>query len=489
MALVAGVDSSTQSCKVEIRDAESAAVLGSGSAPHPRTSPPVSEQDPNTWWTALRIALCEAIADARVHATEIKAISVAAQCHGLVLMGPGGIVLRPVKLWNDLTSALQAEAMVAEMGSQFWASATGSVPTAAFTITKLAWVAEHEPDLMKIATGVCLPHDWLTWKLCGRLVTDRSEASGTAYYSAPEARYRWDILQRFAGVEEGSLLLPEVLGPDEVAGVITADAAAELGLAGDVLVGPGAGDQHAAALAMGIGPGDVVFSLGTSGVVMTPSEQSIHDASGLVNGVCDATGRYLPLICTLNATKVVDWFRDLLGVGFEEFDRLVLSVPPEDSTLTLAAFFDGERTPSLPHAVGILAGLTPETSRAQIARAGVEGVVLGLMEGLGAFARCGAATDGLVVAAGGGAASAAFRQLIADHLGKPVHVLEAPGATVRGACLQAATILAGASIDTMREAWRPPVAITTEPRNVNLDSQHRAYQELASYRGMDRPVT
>jgi len=445
----------------------------------------VSEQNPADWWSAFSVALAKACDDARVSPSEIRAISVAAQCHGLVLLGRGGAVLRPVKLWNDLTSAPQAEAMVAQMGKEFWAQAVGSVPTAAFTITKLAWVAQNEPEIMGQAVGACLPHDWLTWKLCGNLVTDRSEASGTGYYNAPARAYRWDILSRFAGVNE-SFELPEVLGPDSVAGLVVPEIAAELGFGKDVLVGPGAGDQHAAALGMGIGAGDVVFSLGTSGVVMTPSQASIHDPSGVVNGVCDATGRYLPLICTLNCTKVVDWFRDLLGVDYEQFDRLAVSVPSQERILTLAAYFDGERTPSLPNSVGILAGLTPESTRAQIARAAVDGVVMGLVEGLDAIQRCGAAVDGLIVAAGGGAASWAFRQSIADLVNREVHVLEAPGATVRGACLQAATILAGVSIDEMRTAWRPPVVVTTPPGDLTSPQARAAYRELAGYRGMDR---
>jgi xylulokinase len=375
--------------------------------------------------------------------------------------------------------------MIAEMGAEFWADAVGSVPTAAFTVSKLAWVAENEPQLMDIAWGACLPHDWLTWKLSGRLVTDRSGASGTGYYSARQATYRWDILERFAGVDQ-SFHLPEVLGPDTASGRITVQAAQELGLDPEVVVGPGVGDQHAAALGMGIGQGDVVFSLGTSGVVMALSENSIHDPTGMVTGVCDATGRYLPLTCSLNSTKVVDWFRDLLGVDFDEFDRLALSVPSQDRTVTLAAFFDGERSPSLPYAMGILAGLTPETSRAQVARAGVDGVVMGLLEGLDAIEGCGVDTTARVIAAGGGAASQAWRQSIADLLGRPVHLLEAPGATVRGACLQAATLVAGVKIDEMVEAWRPPIVSTTHPKDQTSPWVRESYKELASYRGMDR---
>jgi xylulokinase len=484
MPVVAGIDSSTQSCTVELRDADAGVLLGAGSAPHPPTTPPVSEQWPRQWWDALVQAFTAARAAAGVSGAEVGAVSVAAQCHGLVLQDAVGEVLRPVKLWNDLTSAPQAQEMVAAAGREFWADAVGSVPTAAFTVSKLAWVAEHEPELLTRAASACVPHDWLTWRLCGRLVTDRSDASGTGYYAAHESRYRRDVLERFAGVSAGGLGLPAVLRPAEAAGTVSRAVAAELGLGAGVVVGPGAGDQHAGALGMGIQPADVLFSLGTSGVVMTVSEASVHDRSGAVDGVCDATGRYLPLVCTLNATKVTDWFRMLLAVDYDEFDALALSVPPSERTLTLAAYLDGERSPDLPNAVGIMAGLRTGTSRAQVARAAVDGVVLGLLAGLDAISAS-VPTGGRVVVAGGGAKSAAYRQAIADFLSREVLVLEAPGATARGACLQAAATLAGAAVDDVRDAWRPPVASVTSPGSPVPAEVRERYRELASYRGAD----
>jgi len=484
MPVVMGVDSSTQSCKVELRDSETGQCLGLGAAPHPPTTPPVSEQNPTDWWNALKLALNRAIDDAGLNKRDVKAISVAAQCHGLVLMDSSGHVLRPVKLWNDLTSAPEASCMVAETGPDFWVDCVGSVPTAAFTITKLAWMASHEPRILAASATACLPHDWLTWRLTGRFVTDRSDASGTGYYSGSQSCYRHDILERFASV--GDISLPEVLGPHTPVGRICTSAAEELGLGRDVLVGPGMGDQHAAALGLGLSPTDVGFSLGTSGVVMTVSEDPVHDHQGIVDGVCDATGRFLPLVCTLNAVKVTDWFRDLLAVGYDEFDSLALSVPPSERTLTLAAFFDGERRPNLPLAVGLLAGLTPHTTRAQLARAGVDGVVMGLLEGYDALVRCGLRTDGRVVAFGGGASSAAYRQSLADFLVRPVLVLEESEATARGACVQAEAILSGTTIDQVRDAWRPMVSLVTQPGEHPPDNVREAYRTLAAFRGMDR---
>src|SRR5690606_23327503 len=305
MGIVAGVDSSTQSCTVELRDASTGTLLGSGSAPHPPTTPPVSEQRVEDWWTALVAAFGTALRSAGLAPADVDAVSIAAQCHGMVRLDHTGTALRPVKLWNDTTSAPEARRMVAELGEAGWADAVGSVPTAAFTITKLAWLAEHEPETLARTSTVLLPHDYLTWRLTGRPATDRSEASGTGYYAAHEGRWLPGMLERFVSdTRDWSAMLATVLGPEEPAGLAEAAGARELGLRPDVVVGAGAGAQHAGALGIGMRPGEVLYSLGTSGVVMTTSPTPVHDHAGWVDGVADAAGGYLPLVCTLNCTKV-----------------------------------------------------------------------------------------------------------------------------------------------------------------------------------------
>src|SRR5687767_3294005 len=146
MGLIAGVDSSTQSTKVVLHDQDDFTVVGRGSAAHPPTFPPVSEQDPERWWAALGQALSAALVDAGAIPTDVRAISVAAQCHGLVALDRGGTVVRPAKLWNDTTSAPQMTRLLKQVPAQEWARRTGSAPTAAFTISKLAWLRDHEPD-------------------------------------------------------------------------------------------------------------------------------------------------------------------------------------------------------------------------------------------------------------------------------------------------------------------------------------------------------
>lgn len=486
MPVVAGVDSSTQSCTVELRDGDDGTLLGTGRAPHPPTSPPVSEQDPWDWWGALHAALAAALAAAGLPPTAVDAVSVAAQCHGLVLLDAAGAPLRPAKLWNDTTSSPQAAALVGALGAARWAAAVGSVPTAAFTITKLAWVAEHEPHLLPQARHVLLPHDYLTWRLTGRAVTDRSEASGTGYYAAHEGRWLPGLLDRFVGARaDWDALLPRVLGPSEPAGVAAGPGARELGLRDGVVVGPGAGDQHAGALGIGLRPGEVLYSIGTSGVVMTTSPAAVHDPTGWVDGVADATGGYLPLVCTLNAAKVTDLFARLLGVGHDELSALALAAPRRPDRPVLAAYLDGERSPDRPGARGLLGGLRSDTTREELALAAYEGVVLGLVRGHEAIRRAGAAADGAVVAAGGGARSPGYRQVLADTLGVPVQSRDVAEATARGAAVQAAAVLAGRDVREVRDAWSPAVTGTVEPVAGVGDETRARYLALAGWTGLD----
>lgn len=464
MPVVAGVDSSTQSCKVELRDADDGTLLGSGAAPHPPAFAPSSEQDPAAWWQALRTALPAALADAGVDAVAVVAIAVDAQCHGLVAMDAADRVIRPAKLWNDTTSAPQLERLKQRIGEADWIRAVGSLPTAAFTLSKVAWLAEVEPDNFALLRRILLPHDWLTWKLTGAAVTDRSEASGTGYYSAAEDRYRTDFLRLVDPDRDWADALPEVWSDSSVpVGALTPGAAAELGLSQRVLVGPGGGDQHAAAVGLGIAPSDVVYTFATSGVVYTTSRHPVFDPGGIVDGVADMTGGYLPLVSTLNAARVTDTFARLLGVDHAGLAELAVDAPAGSGPI-LAAFLDGERKPNRPGARGLLAGLTSATTREQLARAAFEGVILGLTAGEGHLNAAGVDTSGRLIATGGGARSVGYTQLLADLTGREVLQADAPEASARGACVQAAAIAAGRPIGEVLRAWAPATRVAATPR-------------------------
>ena len=455
-----GVDSSTQSTKVEARRLDDGALVASGRAAHPPTSPPVSEQDPRDWWNAL-IAACGELGDIR---RDVVAISVAGQQHGLVVLDGDGVPVRLAPLWNDTTASAAAAGLVAELGARTWAEGCGSVPVAAFTIAKLAHLVGRAPELLHRSRKVMLPHDYLTWCLTGAHVTDRGDASGTGWFDPAAGRYRPDLLA--AAVEEPRVWLerlPKVLGPGSLAGELTAGAGRALGLAPGAVVGVGTGDNMAAALGLGLHPGDVVMSLGTSGTVYSVSDTPTADASGAVAGFADATGRFLPLVCTLNATKVTDAVARWLGTDPAGLSDLALTAGPEPAEPALVPYFDGERTPNRPDASGTFHGLRTDTSREALARAAHDGVVCGLLDGLDALHAAGVAGNGLLFLVGGGARSAAYRQRVADLHEAPVHVPETGEVVATGAAVQAAALVRGTDPTDQAGDWELGASAVVEP--------------------------
>jgi xylulokinase len=445
--LVAGVDSSTTATKVEVRDLDSGQVVGGGSSPHPPTRPPRSEQPPEAWWAAFEAAWHQA------GDPDVAAVSVAGQQHGMVALDDSRRVIRPAKLWNDTQSAPEAASLIDRLpgGRAAWAEACGLVPVASFTITKLAWLRRHEPEAWERLAHVVLPHDWLTLELTGRLVTDRGDASGTGYWSAASGTYRHDLLALVDPERDWSSVVPTVLGPLEAAGEWNG-----------ALVGPGTGDNMAGALGVGLRAGDVVVSIGTSGTVYGVSDRPTADASGIVAGFADATGRHLPLVCTLNATKVTDAAGRLLGVDHEGLDRLALAGSPGAGGLTLLPYLDGERTPDRPNATGVLAGLRSDVGPEQLARAAVEGVVCGLLDGLDALAAF-APTGGQLIVVGGGARSHAYRRVLADLSGREVLVPLVGEQVATGACVQAAAVVTQSEPADVADAWKLGAGNLVEP--------------------------
>ncbi|GGC88700.1 xylulokinase [Tersicoccus solisilvae] len=451
MTLVAGVDSSTQSCKVVIRDAATGALVRAGAAPHPDGT----EVDPEAWWSALQAAVEDAGG-----LDGVTALAVGGQQHGLVALDADGEVIRPALLWNDTRSADAAEDLVRELGDgdaargrAAWLEATGSVPVASFTVTKLRWLADHEPEHAARLAAVALPHDWLTWRLSGStdlatLTTDRSDASGTGYWDPATGAYRWELLSRALrrDVGPGDLVLPRVAEAFEAVGETAAAGAVPAG----IVLGPGCGDNAGAALGLGLAPGQVFVSLGTSGVVAAVAQAPTTDPSGVLAGFADATGAFLPLACTLNATRVLEAARRLLGVDHEAFSDLALAALPGAGGLVHVPYLEGERTPDLPRATGSLHGMTPASlSRENLARAAVEGLLCHLAAALDVIRARGVDVTEVTLV-GGGARSAAVRQLAPGLLGVPV-VVPPPGEYVAdGAARQAATVAAGSSVPV---AW------------------------------------
>jgi xylulokinase len=426
--LVAGVDSSTQSTKVVLCEAEDGTVVGRGSAPHPAGT----EADPAAWWAALQQA-GDGLLD------RAAAVGVAGQQHGMVVLDTGGEVIRPALLWNDLRSAAAAAELVTEFGGpQWWASNVGSVPTASFTITKLRWLAKHEPDHALRTSAVLLPHDWLTWRLRGGpgdptadLVTDRGDASGTGYFSPATGAWRPDLAEAALGHPVG---VPRVARPAEVVGHTGWGAA----------VSAGTGDNMGAALGLGLRPGDVAVSIGTSGTAFAVTEVPADDPSGAVAGFADATGRFLPLVCTINAGLVLSATASMLGTDLDGLSALALAAQPGAEGITLLPYLDGERTPDRPGATGVLRGITTRNaSRENLARAAVEALLASLADAADRIIGEEGRAPDRVLLIGGGARSEAVRQLAPGSFFSTVLVPEPEEYVALGAARQAAWGLAG----------------------------------------------
>ena len=421
MTLVAGVDSSTQSCKVVVRDADTGALVRHGSAAHPDGT----EVDPTLWEHAFHQAVAAAGG-----IDDVAALAIGGQQHGAVCLDESGNVVRPALLWNDTRSADAATSLVNEIGAEAWIAATGSVPVASFTVTKLRWIAEHEPANAQRIAAVCLPHDWLTWRLresrdLTELATDRSDASGTGYFDSVSNEYCRELLIRALGHD---VILPRVFGVSEPLSW------------GKRVMGPGMGDNAASAVGVDARD-DAVVSLGTSGTAFVRSTECSRDASGIVAGFADATGAFLPLVCTLNAARVFDVFCELLNVDHQALSTLALTAPAGAEGLVVVPYLSGERTPNLPIATGGVLGMTLRNSTpAHLARAAVEGVLCGLADALDALVAQGARIN-RVQLVGGAAASAAVREIAPMVLGVPVEVPPVSEYVADGAARQAAWVL------------------------------------------------
>lgn len=451
MSTVAGVDSSTQSVKVAVCDVETGRILRLSRAPHP----PGTEVSAEAWWTAYRTAT----ADPNLLAG-VEALAVGGQQHGMVTLDESGELVRDALLWNDNRSAADAEDLISELGGpQAWADAVGSVPVSSMTVSKIRWLARVEPEQAARTAAVVLPHDWLSWRIGGRsfaVSTDRGDASGTCYFDATQNAYRHDLVERALGHE---LALPRVAGPSEIVGH-TPDG---------IAVAPGTGDNMAAGLGLGLRAGEAVVSLGTSGTAFTLSDQQTHEPTGTVAGFADATGNFLPLVCTLNGARNLVVTAELLGVSLAELSRLALGAPPGSEGVVFMPYLEGERTPPLPDATGQLVGLTlANFTPANVARAAIEGVLWSLAYGLQVL-REQTGTISRVTLTGGASQSEAVRTIASAVFGLPIVATEEFESVAVGAARQAAWALTGEPPD-----WPIPVSSDRDPSPADL----RASREI-----------
>lgn len=498
LRLVAGVDCSTQATKVLVCDAETGAVVREGRAPHPDAT----QVDPAEWWKAWEIA-SDGLLDG------VQAIAIGGQQHGMVLLDDAGEVVHPAVLWNDTSSADATTELLAELGGpDAWAEAIGSVPVPSFTVTKLRWLRDEAarsargagvrggggvPDgagaqggagggrdaspegpmgarrreAVRRAAAVLLPHDWMTHKLAvdrsgiDGITTDRGDVSGTGWWSPTTNSYRTDLVELAFGRQ---LALPRVAGPAEIVGRTAFGAA----------LAAGTGDNAAAALGLDLQPGDVAVSLGTSGTAFARSSHPTKDATGLVAAFADATGEYLPLVCTLNAARVMSATAQMLGLELSAFDEAAITSPGSNG-LVLLPFLDGERTPDLPHSTGLIYGLTRATMQpATMARAAVEGLLCGLADAVDALRNQGVPVQ-RVLLLGGGARSRAVQALAPALLGAEVVLPEPAEYVALGAARQAAWALSG---DATPPTWHVPLGKPEPAVTVDAATIRANYEQV-----------
>jgi xylulokinase len=458
MTLVAGVDSSTQSVKIVVCDLETGSVVRTARASHPDAT----EVSASAWLSAYQ----EAASDPEL-LDGVAALAVGGQQHGMVTLDENGDLVRDALLWNDNRSAADAEDLITELGGATqWADAVGSVPVASMTVSKIRWLARVEPQNAVKTTAVVLPHDWLSWQIGGRSfspTTDRGDASGTCYYDATANRYRNDLVELALGHD---LELPRVAAPNEVIGY-TPDG---------IAIAPGTGDNMAGGLGLGVASGAAVVSLGTSGTAFTKSSQQTHEPTGTVAGFADATGEFLPLVCTLNGARNLVAAAQVLGVTLTDFSELALSAEPGSGGVTFIPYLEGERTPPLPDARGQLVGLTlANMTPANIARATVEGVLWSLAYGVEVLREQTGEISSITLT-GGASQSEAVRRIAMAVFGLPIVVTDTFESVAVGAARQAAWALTGTLPD-----WSVPVISEQEPTAAD---QRAATEIMDAYRSV-----
>jgi xylulokinase len=442
MPLVAGVDCSTQSTKVLVVDADDGHIVAAGAAGHSvEGTGGARETDPGEWEVSLTDAL-----GACGRAEELAAISIGAQQHGLVVLDGAGQPLRKAPLWNDTRAAADASSLVEELGGPGeCAKRVGSVLTSSFTVSHWAWLRRTEPGVAAMTRKVVLPHDYLTFRLTGGYFTDRSDVSGTGWWSPASESYDAGVLA-LPAVSLDEEALPEVLPPEGSAGEVTKAASSHFGLRQGAVVACGAGDNAAAALGLSFQPGEVAMSLGTSGTVFAPADVPAADPSGTVTGFASADGRYLPLACTLNATVAIDQVASWLGLGRED-------VVPSGEVVFLP-WLGGERTPNLPFASGTLGGLRYDTDKRAVLQAAYEGLVATLLEATARLHRWASQDqDAPVLLIGGGAKGKIWQETVCRLSGRPVLVVDAVELVAYGAAVQAAALLAGKTVREVAASW------------------------------------
>lgn len=399
-----------------------------------------AEQDPDDWWRAAREAIAGAMAASSTTGGDIQAIGLTGQMHGCVMLDSEGKVLRPALIWCDQRTQPQCDWLTETIGFDRLIELTCNPALPNFTLTKLLWVREHQPEIFARIAHVLCPKDYVRYRLTGEFAMDMQEASGTLLLDVTNRRWSAEVAE-IAGIP--TAWLPRLFEGPEICARISAAGASATGLASGTPVAAGAGDQGAGAVGMGIlSPGSVSATIGTSGVVFAATDSPIKDRLGRLHTFCHAApGRWHVMGVTNGAGLSLRYFRDTFAPSssYEELTTLASQVPAASEGLLWVPYLFGERTPHLdPNARAAFIGITASHTRSHFVRAALEGVAFSLRDTLTLFEELGVPVEAIRLG-GGGTRSPLWRQIQADVYGQPVALLEAEEGGAFGAALLAGT--------------------------------------------------
>ncbi len=435
-----GIDSGTQSTKTILLNAETGEVVAAVSQSYELIEGlPAGHKEQHTadWIDAVRFGIKTVLETSGVDRSSVKGIGVSGQQHGFVALDENDQVIRPAKLWCDTATSAECEAIIGALGGlEKTIETVGNGVPAGFTASKILWLKNHEPENFARLRSVLLPHDFINFWLTGRKTMECGDASGTAMLDVRNRAWSSKAINAIDPLV--AKMLPELIASDDIAGTLREELAAEFGLSKDVIVSSGGGDNMMGAIGTGnVAPGVVTVSLGTSGTIYACAEKPVVDPQGEVAAFCDSTGKWLPLVCTMNVTVATEMVRERFNLSHDELSNAAASVSAGNDGLMLIPFFEGERTPNAPDGTGIYFGLRDATfSVAHFARAAMEGTTLGLNYGLNRLRELGI-NPTEIRATGGGSKSSVWRQILADVFNAEVVCVAGEEGAAIGAAVQA----------------------------------------------------
>lgn len=432
-----GIDSGTQSTKAVLVDIKQKKIISQASCKHSIIEDIYGkkEQNPQEWISACDEVLFDVLS--KIDRTKVKGIGVSGQQHGFVPLDKDGNVIRPAKLWNDTTTYKECEYIIKKLGGlKKVISLTGNGIPAGFTVSKILWLKNNEPENYEKLSTVLLPHNYINYYLTGELKMEPGDASGTGMFDIRKRNW----VKKIIDVIDKNLIekLPPIQKSHEICGYISKEISEKFGLNKDVIVSSGGGDNMMSAIGTGnVEDGIVTVSLGTSGTIFAYSSKPVYDKEAEVAAFCDSTGGWLPLVCTMNVTVATELVRKTFELSIDEMNSVIEKVPVGCGGLILLPYLSGERTPNIPDGTGVFFGVNTITfNKEYLCRSAMEGVTLGLKYGFEKLKKLGIKPKQIRLT-GGGAKSKIWRQIVSDVFNTEVICMQIEESAAFGAALQA----------------------------------------------------